>query len=151
MEWDASERCGLGGTMPMKDDSTPVSVLIVEDSPVVRRRIRNMLADIEHVRTVGEAHSAPEAIKTFEALQPDFVILDVRLAGGSSGLDVLRQIRRKARPCTTIMLTNLAFWEVRQECMSLGADHFFNKATEFERVLDVVASPRANLVAAQAR
>ena len=135
----------------MKEDARPVSVLIVEDSPVVRRRIRNMLSELSHIRSISEARSAAEAVRNVDAVRPEFVILDVRLAEGTSGLEVLRHIRETSHPCTTIMLTNLAFGEVRQECLALGADHFFNKATEFERVVEVLSSARPELMQAPAR
>lgn len=134
----------------MKDHRRHVSVLIVEDSSVVRRRIRNMLSELDHVQAVNEANNAAEAIRKMETARPDYVILDVRLANGSSGLEVLRHIRDFSYPCTTIMLTNLAHGEVQEECMSLGADHFFNKATEFERVVDVLSSARTHLMQAPA-
>jgi DNA-binding NarL/FixJ family response regulator len=134
----------------MKDAPTRLSVLIVEDSPVVRRRIRNMLTELSHIRSVSEAHSAPDAMQKVETSRPDFVILDVRLADGTSGLDVLRHIKDISHQCTTIMLTNLAHHDVREECMSLGADHFFNKASEFERVVEVLSSARAPLMQAPA-
>jgi DNA-binding NarL/FixJ family response regulator len=137
--------------LSMKDDRTPVSVLIVEDSTVVRRRIRNMLCELEHIHSVSEAANAPDAMHKVDDARPDFVILDVRLANGTSGLEVLRHIKEISHPCTTIMLTNLAYGEVRQECMSLGADHFFNKATEFERVVEVLSSARTHLMQAPAQ
>ena len=135
----------------MNGDTTSVSVLIVEDSLVVRRRIRSMLSELSCIQSVSEANNAPDALARYDTDRPDFVILDVRLANGTSGIDVLRHIKEDSHPCTAIMLTNLAYGEVRQECMSLGADHFFNKATEFERVVDVLSSARTHLAQAPVR
>ena len=135
----------------MKDDRGHVSVLIVEDSAVVRRRLRSLLSELGYVGRLCEASNAPDAMRKVESARPDFIILDVRLADGTSGLEVLKHIKDISHTCTTVMLTNLAYEEVQQECMSLGADHFFNKATEFERVVEVLSSARASLMQAPAR
>lgn len=128
----------------------PVSVLVVEDSAVVRSRIRSMLSELKQVGDVSEARSAQEALRVFDATRPQVVILDIRLAGGSSGLDVLRHIKEQPQPCTAIMLTNLAEDEVQHACMELGADHFFNKANEFERAVEVIARSPVALAQASA-
>lgn len=135
----------------MKDEPARVSVLIVEDSAVVRRRLRSLLNELGCIGTLCEASNAPDAMRKVETARPDFIILDVRLANGTSGLEVLKHVRDISHACTTIMLTNLAYEEVEQECMSLGADHFFNKATEFERVVEVLSSARASLMQAPSR
>ena len=135
----------------MKDEPARLSVLIVEDSSVVRRRLRSLLTELGSIGPMSEASNAPDAIRKVESARPDYVILDVRLANGTSGLEVLKHIKDISHTCTIIMLTNLAYEEVQQECMSLGADHFFNKATEFERVVEVLSSARTPLMQAPAR
>ena len=135
----------------MKDEPARLSVLIVEDSSVVRRRLRSLFTELGYIGPMSEASNAPEAIRKVESARPDYVILDVRLANGTSGLEVLKHIRDISHACTVIMLTNLAYEEVQHECMSLGADHFFNKATEFERVVDVLSSARTSLMQAPTR
>jgi CheY-like chemotaxis protein len=135
----------------MKDDPARLSVLIVEDSSVVRRRLRSLLTELGSIGPMSEASNAPDAIRKVESARPDYVILDVRLANGTSGLEVLKHIKDISHNCTIIMLTNLAYEEVQQECMSLGADYFFNKATEFERVVEVLSSARTPLIQAPAR
>lgn len=109
-----------------------------------------MLSELKQVGDVSEARSAQEALRVFDATRPQVVILDIRLAGGSSGLDVLRHIKEQPQPCTAIMLTNLAEDEVQHACMELGADHFFNKANEFERAVEVIARSPVALAQASA-
>jgi DNA-binding NarL/FixJ family response regulator len=114
-----------------------LTVMIAEDSTLIRTRLCALLAELPHVRTIGEASDADEAILVFERVRPDAAILDLRLRRGS-GLEVLRHIKRVAPSCTAIVLTNVGLAEVRQACLDQGADHFFHKATEFEKVIELL-------------
>jgi len=117
----------------------PISVLVVEDSVVVRARLRALLAEERAIHVVAEAGDVEEAIKQFSLLVPDAVVLDLQLRQGS-GLDVVRHIRRAGSQCVVIMLTNYAHPDFREVCQRHGADFFFHKATEFERVAEVLAA-----------
>jgi len=67
----------------------PLRALVVEDEPLARARLRDLLEPVPWVRWVGEAATVTAALEALVRLQPDLVFLDVQLAGGS-GLDVLR-------------------------------------------------------------
>lgn len=108
-------------------------VFVVEDSPIVQERLVEMLTEIEGVDVVGAADNADAAIADILRLLPDVAVLDIKLRTGS-GLTVLEQIRRKVPAMATIMLTNYASPEHRQRCIGAGADYFFDKTEEFERV-----------------
>ncbi len=108
-------------------------VFVVEDSPIVQERLVEMLTEIEGVDIVGAADNAADAVADILRLLPDVAVLDIKLRTGS-GLAVLEQIRRKAPGMATIMLTNYASPEHRQRCLGAGADYFFDKTEEFERV-----------------
>jgi DNA-binding NarL/FixJ family response regulator len=116
----------------------PVSVLIVEDSVVLRARLRALLAEERSINVVAEAASAVQALDRFHTHVPDAVVLDLRLEE-SSGLDVLVEIKKIAPQCVVIVLTSHNQTEFRQLCHRYGADHFFHKATEFERVAEVLS------------
>ena len=65
--------------------------LVVDDEPLARKRLRELLADFKHVDVVGEAVDASSAVKAVDEMRPDLVFLDVEMPGGS-GLDVLERI-----------------------------------------------------------
>lgn len=118
-----------------------MKVFIVEDSPVVCERLQALLGDIDQVEVVGTADNATDAIEDIRRLQPHAVVLDIKLRKGT-GIGVLREIRRQDSRMTTIMLTNHADPGVRQQCLDFGANHFFDKTGEFERIKDVLAGWR---------
>ncbi|MDH5255865.1 MAG: response regulator, partial [Gammaproteobacteria bacterium] len=91
----------------MNPDATnpqAASVLIVDDEPPARNRLRQLVTDLEGFRVVGEAGHGEEALNLCNALQPDVVLLDIRMPG-VDGLQVASQLagweRRPAVVFTT--------------------------------------------------
>ncbi len=69
-------------------------VLVVDDEPLARTRLKRMLADLEGVQVVGEAGSVAEAVPLVEGLTPDLVMLDVQMPG-EDGFALLSQVRHR--------------------------------------------------------
>lgn len=113
-----------------------VKVFIVDDSEVVRERLRAMLSEEKEIEIIGQAQDPFEAIEGIRRLKPDAVILDLRMPGGN-GINVLRDIKKDKLVPTVIILTNYPYPQYRRECMKAGADFFFDKSTEFERIPEV--------------
>jgi DNA-binding NarL/FixJ family response regulator len=101
-----------------------------------------MLAKIDGVCVVGEADNAPSAIQGILRTRPDSVVLDIKLIGGS-GIEVLRRVRSVEPTINFIVLTNNADEQYRKVCMAAGANHFLDKASEFEKVKALVFRVRA--------
>lgn len=119
----------------------PVRVYFVEDSPLVLERLEHMV-ELAGARTVGHASGAQEAVRGILAEHPDIVLLDLNLAQGT-GLDVLRALRLEAPLIDVYMLSNYAVPAYRQLAERLGARGFFDKTTEFGRVIDLIAARAA--------
>lgn len=77
----------------------PIRVLIVDDEPLARDRITELLAGRPDVEIVGEATNGDGAIEEIRELDPDVVFLDVQMPG-RSGLDVVREIGPDQMPHT---------------------------------------------------
>jgi len=118
-------------------DRTTRTVMIVDDSPIVRERLVSMISEIPKVDVVGEAEVAFDAINRIQALCPDLVVLDISMPGGS-GMHVLETVRKNSSAPCIIMLTNFAHDQYRDRCQELGADYFFDKSSEFEKVMEVI-------------
>ena len=112
-------------------------VFIVDDSPIVRERLATFLSELPNVEVVGQADIAFEAIDSIRKLRPSVVVLDISMPGGS-GMQVLESIKQDRPETMVIVLTNFAHDHYRQKCLELGADYFFDKSTEFERVTEVL-------------
>jgi len=113
-----------------------MKVFIVDDSKIVRDRLVTLLSDLKKIEVIGQAKSTRQAIVAIRKLKPDVVILDIRMPGGS-GIDLIPNIKKDKFPPIVIMLTNYPYPQYRKKCMDAGADFFFDKSTEFEKVIEV--------------
>jgi two-component system OmpR family response regulator len=120
----------------------PLRVLLVEDSPRIAERVRDLLqmeAGAEVVRVVGDEQSAVDAARTCSA---DVMILDLRLRHGT-GFGVLKALGPN-RP-TTIIMTNYALPQYREKARSLGVEYFLDKSLDFGRLPDILTEIGASL------
>jgi DNA-binding NarL/FixJ family response regulator len=120
-----------------------VTVLVMDDAPVVRSLLVAMLAEIETIENVLQAEDVSSALNLIEEHGPEVAILDVKVPGHGAirnGIDVLRRVKKTRPDTSVIMLTNHATSRYRTECERAGADYFFDKSSEFERLLDTVAA-----------
>jgi DNA-binding NarL/FixJ family response regulator len=114
-----------------------MKVLIADDSEYMRERLIEMLSELKNVEIIGQAQDAPEAIKSIRELRPDVVILDIRMPG-RNGIEVLQKIKKYKKAPIVIMFTNYPYPQYRKKCMDLGADFFFDKFNEFDKLIDVL-------------
>jgi DNA-binding NarL/FixJ family response regulator len=113
-----------------------VGVFIADDSPLIRDRLTAMLGELRGVEVVGQAGTLRGAVQRVRLLQPTVVILDIRVAGSSS-LDALVAIKQLSPSPIVIVLTNYAYPAYRTRYLEAGADFFFDKSTEMDKVLAV--------------
>jgi DNA-binding NarL/FixJ family response regulator len=122
-----------------------MKVFLVEDSKVMRERLKRMLVDVPEIQVIGEAGGAQEATDGIREQKPDVVLLDIHLLDGN-GIEVL-QAAKKANPApAVIVLTNYPYPQYRHKCLECGADFFFVKSTEFDKIV-----PALNQLLARAR
>ncbi len=123
--------------MEMNRDESRLNVLLVEDSQQVLSRIRCMIEEAVPVNIVGEAGTVAEAMAALSHTKPDAVVLDLFLSDGAS-FSVIVEIKRQRPECVVIVFTHFTIPECRERCSAMGADHFFEKSSEFERVPEVL-------------
>ncbi|MDE2051865.1 MAG: response regulator, partial [Gammaproteobacteria bacterium] len=81
-----------------------LKVLIVDDEPPARERLRSLLAEIGEAEVVGEAGGGAEALSHATALSPDVVLLDVRMPG-MDGIEAARHLSTLEEPPAVIFTT----------------------------------------------
>ena len=118
-----------------------MKILIADDSRIVRDRLTNLLVEVDGIEIVGLAEDAAQAKNMAKTLKPHIAILDVRMPEGN-GVEVLRDIKRTNPTSRVIMLTNFVDSESRRMCFDQGADYFFDKSIEFEKVVEVLQGMR---------
>ncbi len=122
-----------------------MKVFIVDDSKIVRDGLKKMIEGVDNIEIAGTAENARDAIRSIAEIKPDVVILDIRLPG-PSGIEVLRDIRSKKLPTLVIILTNYPYPQYRKKCEELGADYFFDKVTEIEKVRDALKAMKKRAI-----
>ena len=112
-------------------------LFIADDSEILRVRLIDMLSEIEGIEIIGQAQESLEAIESIQELNPHVVILDIRMPR-INGIKVLEAIKKDDQSPTVIIFTNCPYPQYRKRCIDLGADFFFDKSTEFEKLIDTV-------------
>ena len=123
-----------------------MEIFLVEDSPLLRARLAELFGAIPGASIVGEAERADAAIRDILATRPDVVVLDLSLAGGTSGFEVLRAVCREAPEIDFYMLSNFVAQPYRELAERLGARDFFDKSSELDRVRNVITARAAETV-----
>jgi two-component system response regulator DevR len=130
-----------------KHDARPIRLLLVDDHKVVRVGLRTLLSDSDRIRVVGEAGTIEAAVTEAARLQPDLVLMDVRLPDGS-GIEACREIRT-ARPETRVLfLTSFADDDAILATIFAGADGYLLKEIDEEgliRAIETVAGGQSIL------
>jgi len=113
-----------------------MKILIVDDSPQIRRSLRNIL-EKNNYEVVGEAGSGTEAIKQFSILSPDIVMLDI-IMPQLGGIETLRMLHALKKDLKVIMVSALDSVERVKECMKAGANHYILKPFEEEKIIQIL-------------
>lgn len=114
-----------------------MKVLIADDSGLLRQRLIAVLSEIEYVEIAGEASDGLGAINLVQKLNPDVVILDIRMPG-MNGIEVLQKIKRDNPSTVVIVFTSYPYPQYREKCMVLGADFFLDKSLGLDNVLAAI-------------
>ena len=103
-----------------------MKVLVVDDSPPFRDRVKRRLAEADGILVVGEAEDGLAALREVERLRPDVVLLDLHMPG-VDGFRVLQHVKERFERTAVIVLTSDASEIVRQRCAALRADAVIDK------------------------
>lgn len=117
-----------------------LGVLLVEDSPRIAERVRELLTQEEGVHVLATVDDEQSAIRALGELPVDLLILDLQLKVGT-GFGVLEAVGARRPP--TIVMTNYALPQYRERAKQYGVEHFLNKAMDFERLTEIVSAIRA--------
>jgi DNA-binding NarL/FixJ family response regulator len=114
-----------------------MKVFIVEDSDIMVERILKKVLSIKGVEVVGISDNEEDAFINIKSSYPDFLIIDIKLKSGD-GINLLKRIKKKIPGATIVMLTSYFMPEFIDKCMAIGADYFFDKAKDFDKIENVI-------------
>ncbi len=109
-------------------------LLIVDDHPLFRRGVMQLIRMAPEFDVVGEGSSGQEGIALAQALEPDMILLDLNMKD-MSGIEVLRTIKEKGSDARVVMLTVSDQAEDLVAALRAGADGYLLKEMEPEDLL----------------
>ena len=112
-------------------------VVIADDSALIRERLQEMLSISGKVELVGSFDNGTDTLDALRNLKPDLASVDIKMPG-LSGLEVLTEIRKEDKTLKFIILTLHSSDYYRQMALEAGADYFFSKVDDFEKVAKVI-------------
>ncbi|RCW64724.1 response regulator receiver domain-containing protein [Pseudorhodoferax soli] len=112
----------------------PQRVFLVEDNPLIRQTMTEMLEDVAGACVVAWADSEQPAIAQMRREPWDVALVDLFLREGS-GLGVARAFMQRAAHQRLYVVTNYATPDIRERCMRQRVDGVFDKSTELDRLL----------------
>ena len=114
-----------------------IKVMLVDDQNLVRQGVRNLLELSEDIEVVAEAPDGAEAIRTIPEVNPDVVLLDMRMPG-LSGVDVLARLNDQGQLPPTIILTTFDDDELVLAGIQNGAKGYLLKDVSLQDLVDAV-------------
>jgi len=124
--------------------ASPIRVLIVDDSMLVREGLRAVFSTRQHdprIEVVGEAGTVADALAA-AGLQPDVVLLDIRLPDGS-GLDACAELCRRSPATRVLILTSVASDNLIQQAIQAGAQGYLMKEIDPDGLIRAIADAHA--------
>jgi DNA-binding NarL/FixJ family response regulator len=114
-----------------------IKVLVVDDHDLVRTGITRMLADIDGLQVVGQADSGETALKQARELQPDVVLMDVKMPG-IGGLEATRKLLRSQPDIRVLAVTACEEDPFPTWLMQAGASGYLTKGAGLEEMVRAI-------------
>ncbi len=113
----------------------PASIIMIDDHPLLRKGLNQLIEFEDDLEVVGEASSGQEGIELAIKLEPDLITLDLNMQG-MDGLETLKLLRDKGVDARIIMLTVSDNDEDVVEAVRCGADGYLLKDMDPEEIID---------------
>ena len=140
------------------NEQAPIRILLVDDHPLMRRGMRDLLAMEDDLQPVGEAGTGEEALRLVDELDPDLILLDLNMPG-MDGLETLQRLREAKVDARIILFTVSDDQSHVLEALRQGADGYLLKDMDPEQLVEQVRAaangklaltPELTLILAQA-
>lgn len=119
-----------------------IRILIVDDHPVVLAGLTSMLGTQAELEVAGTASSGEEALAKLRQVEPDVLLLDLRMHG-MSGVDTLMAMKRSAHDTRVIILTSFETDEDIYRAVQAGAHGYLLKDTSLREMVEAIRAVHA--------
>jgi DNA-binding NarL/FixJ family response regulator len=116
-----------------------ISVLLVDDHPVVIEGLRKLLEASGDIDVTGTANDASQALERARSLRPDVILLDLRMPG-ATGIQATRRLREQDYAGAVILLTSYGDQAYVRQALEAGADGYLLKSTPADELIESIRS-----------
>jgi DNA-binding NarL/FixJ family response regulator len=114
-------------------------VILADDSDLILVHLRGIVSRYENVKILGSYKNGTDTLEAIKTLRPDLAIVDIRMPG-MSGIEVLKKIREVDKTVKFIILTFYSSDYYKKLAIQAGADYFFSKVDDFDKISPLVAT-----------
>lgn len=126
-----------------EEEETTITMLVVDDEPLIRQGLRVWLERVGHITVVGEADNGAEAVGLAQTLHPDVVLMDLSLSA-TDGLSATASLRAAAPQCSVVLLSLYADATLRAQALAAGAAALVGKQEGVESLLAAIREAAAS-------
>jgi len=134
-------RTGAAGEVRCAVQKT--KLLIIDDRETVRQALEDRLSHAPEIELVGAVGSSDDGVQAVLDLQPDVVLLEIKMADGL-GLDTLQRVKQAAPSADVVVLTSYMDEAERLACFQAGASSYVLKDIDSQRLIRAIESIRLN-------
>jgi DNA-binding NarL/FixJ family response regulator len=116
-----------------------IRLLLIDDNLLFRKGLDALLSLQPDITVIGDLSSGKEAVQASSSIEPDLILMDIRLAG-SSGLEIAAQIKRRQPQIKVIILTGSRTEDYVRAALRLGIDGYILKDASLEELLIAIRS-----------
>ena len=127
---------------PVREETRNIRVVIADDHPIVRDGLKKLLMLEDDIKVVGEASDGRQVMELIQELEPDVVLLDLRMPN-LDGLSVLQSIQASGRKAKVIVLTASDDKNEFVQAMKLGCSGIVLKQTAPELIVKSIRKVNA--------
>jgi NarL family two-component system response regulator LiaR len=120
-------------------DPRPIRVMIVDDHPVVRDGLKNMLLAFDDLKLVGEAEDGSDALACCRQSQPDVILMDMMMPG-MNGITATRAVLDQFPKMKIVMLTSFVEDSLVQDALEAGAVGYMLKNAPINTLAEAIRS-----------
>ena len=114
-----------------------INVLVVDDHDLIRAGLARMLKDDRHIKVVGEAASGEEALTAVRNLQPDVVLMDLKMPG-IGGLEATRRIKKSHEKVRVVVVSAFIDDPFLDRVMDSGASAYVSKNSHISEMIKAI-------------
>lgn len=126
----------------MMNNQEAATILLIDDHPMLRTGVRQLISMADNIRVVGEASNGAQGIVLAETLDPDLILLDLNMPE-MNGLETLDKLREKALSGRVVVFSVSNYEEDVVSALKRGADGYLLKDMEPEELLKALQQAAA--------